>query len=138
MLTANPQAARLAMYAASIVLWSTEACAQADSKLEREKRHVVSRMHQLLHVGKRDCQNATAAELQQFNDGLASLRARNKDFFQLFEASPYFLNPQGPYNLALEGTADPQNCGAALWLLNGLLDPEGQKVMQSYAELLRK
>jgi hypothetical protein len=138
MLLPKPVLGRLAICLTPILLCTAEARAQADVKLERDKRHVVSRMHQLIHGGKRDCQNAALSELREFNDTLTSLRASNQDFFRLFEKSPYFLNPQGPYKEALEVQADPKNCVAALWLLRGLLDPEGQKVMQGYVELLRK
>ena len=135
---ANVTLPRLAICLASMFLWIAEAFSQEDVELERQKRHVVSRLHQLFHIGKRSCRGAAPTEFREFNDGVATLRARNRDFFRLFETSPYFLNPQGLYKEALETPVAPQDCGTALWLLRGLLDPEGQKVMGGYLELLRK
>jgi hypothetical protein len=126
-----------------LAVLAAQALAQPDEKVERERKKIVFRTCQLLETGHRFCPKAAAPERQRFKVAHAKLRTGNAEFYRLFRASPYFVPAQA--DLATLGDLPPvggnsqEACEATLWLLEGMVNtPEGKKVLDEYAALLRK
>lgn len=127
---------RLIIAVAMLAVTASQAGAQELSKAEREKRHTVNRMVELMAIGKYDCQNASASE---WNSTREKLRAANPEFFRLLEASVYFRQAQATAAADQSAQApEPGKCEFALGMFKALLEPEGQKEMHKYRTLLAK